>query len=100
MMKLRKLAIVGLLVLAVAGGYYTYTTRHPGTSDAFLGMYVVQIAPQVSDRVEQVAVHNNQTVQAGDLLFVIDPTPFKLAVHQAAARLQSSGTPWPRPRPR
>jgi len=51
-------------------------------------MHVVQIAPQVSGRVEQVAVNNNQTVQAGDLLFVIDPAPFKLAVHQAEARLQ------------
>jgi len=33
-MKLRKLAIVGLLALAAAGGgwwYYTYTLRHPST---------------------------------------------------------------------
>jgi membrane fusion protein (multidrug efflux system) len=90
-MKLRNLAIVSVLALVAAGGgwwYYQYSMRHPNTSDAYLGMHVVHIAPQVSGRVKQVTVHNNQAVHAGDLLFVIDPDPFELAVHKAEARLQ------------
>ncbi|MGD8587398.1 MAG: HlyD family secretion protein [Chromatiales bacterium] len=89
-MRLRNLFIVTLLVLAAGGGwwYYAYTLRHPHTADAYLGMHVVQIASQVSGRVKQVLVKNNQAVHAGDLLFVIDPAPFELAVDQAEARLQ------------
>ena len=44
---------------------------------------VVQVAPQVSGRVTQVLVTNNQPVKAGDVLFTIDRTPYELALEQA-----------------
>jgi membrane fusion protein (multidrug efflux system) len=46
-----------------------------------------QIAAQVSGPVSQVAVQQFQQVKSGQILFRIDPEPFRLAVNQAADRL-------------
>jgi membrane fusion protein (multidrug efflux system) len=54
------------------------------TDDAYVGAHVINIAAQVSGPVLRVDVHNNSPVRAHQLLFEIDPHPFKLAV--AAAR--------------
>ena len=92
-MKLRTIAIVLLLAVAASIGawrYYDYAARHPGTADAYLGMHLVRIAPQVSGPLEEVRIRNNQAVKAGELLLVIDPAPFELAVHQAEAQLQQA----------
>jgi membrane fusion protein (multidrug efflux system) len=91
--KLRNTAIV--LLLAAAAGiaawrYYDYAASHPSTEDAYLGMHLVRIAPQVSGPVKELAVRTNQAVKAGQLLLVIDPAPFELAVQQAEARLQQA----------
>ena len=49
--------------------------------------FVVRIVPEVSGKVVEVAVHNDQIVRTGDLLYRIDPTPFGLAVERAKAKL-------------
>jgi membrane fusion protein, multidrug efflux system len=92
-MNLRTSAIA--LLLAVAAGigawrYYEYGARHPSTADAYVGMHLVRIAPQVSGPVKALGVRNNQEVEAGQLLLVIDPSSFELAVEQAEARLQQA----------
>jgi RND family efflux transporter MFP subunit len=46
------------------------------------------VAPRISGPVINVAVIDNQAVKAGDLLFEIDPEPFKIAVAQAEANLK------------
>jgi len=91
--KLRTSVIVLLLAGAASVGawrYSDYAAHHPSTADAYLGMHLVRITPQVSGPVKELGVHNNQTVEAGQLLLVIDPAPFELAVQQAEARLQQA----------
>jgi membrane fusion protein (multidrug efflux system) len=46
---------------------------------------VVSIAPEVSGRILEVPVSENQVVKAGDLLFRIDPAPYRIALLQAEA---------------
>jgi membrane fusion protein (multidrug efflux system) len=92
-MNLRTTAVALLLAAAAGIGawyYYDYAARHPTTSDAYLGMHLVRIAPQVSGPVKELAVRTNQAVEAGQQLLVIDPAPFELAVQQAEARLQQA----------
>jgi RND family efflux transporter MFP subunit len=48
---------------------------------------VVSIAPEVAGTVIQVAVADNQPVKKGDILFVIDPERYRLALSQAEAGL-------------
>jgi membrane fusion protein (multidrug efflux system) len=91
-MNLRTTVIVLLLAAASVGAwrYYDYAARHPSTADAYVGMHLVRIAPQVSGPVLELPVRNHQSVAAGQLLLLIDPAPFKLAVQQAEARLQQA----------
>lgn len=62
----------------------------PLTPQAMATRTVVKIAPQVSGPVQSVAVANNQHVEAGQLLFAIDPAPFELALEQAKLALEQA----------
>lgn len=62
----------------------------PMTSYSTLQRPVLSIAPQVSGQVVEVAVDNNQRVKKGDLLFKIEDTDYKLALHQAELALQQA----------
>ncbi|MCL1035588.1 HlyD family secretion protein [Shewanella submarina] len=62
----------------------------PFTTQATLHKSVSNIAPEVSGVVTQVAVHNGEPVQQGQLLFSIDATSYQLAVAQAQAELNKA----------
>ena len=80
------LAALGLLILLLA--YYALADRRtPLTTDAYVQAYVVQIAPQVAGQVVQVAVGEGQQVEAGAMLFALDPRPFEHAVAKLEAKL-------------
>lgn len=49
-----------------------------------------EIRPQVSGRITEIHFEDGQRVEAGDLLFVIDPRPYEAAVQQAKAALQAA----------
>src|ERR1700674_5702791 len=57
----------------------------PWTRDATVRAYVVTMAPEVAGRVVELRVRDNQFVHKGDLLLVIDPTNFKIALQLADA---------------
>ena len=62
----------------------------PWTRDGRVKAYVVQVAPDVSGLVSTVNVVDNASVQAGDVLFVIDAKRFELANAQAHASLKAA----------
>ncbi|MCV5977916.1 biotin/lipoyl-binding protein, partial [Escherichia coli] len=49
---------------------------------------VTKVAPRVNGQITHLYVANNQEIQKGDLLFQIDPQPYKLAVEKAQLDLQ------------
>ena len=75
-------AAIGLAFLAWR--YYEYT---PWSRDGRVLVYTVQVAPEVSGTVVDLAVKGNQFVHKGDLLFQIDPGTFTNAVGSAEGRL-------------
>jgi multidrug resistance efflux pump len=81
--------LVTLLVVAVASyvGWrlWNYYTLSPWTRDARVLANVVELAPDVSGLISAINVTDNQKVQKGDVLFVIDQERFKVAVQQAEA---------------
>jgi multidrug resistance efflux pump len=71
--------------------YYLAADRvTPFTSQARVHALVVPVAAEVSGIVTDVMIDNNQAVQAGDLLFQIDPQNYELAVENARASLESA----------
>jgi RND family efflux transporter MFP subunit len=62
----------------------------PWTRDGTVRVYVVTMAPEVTGRIVELPVADNQFVHKGDLLMVIDPTNYKIAVSLAAAAVQQA----------
>ena len=96
--KLSLKAIVMLIVpalLLLLGGYYWLTSGGSVTTDdAQVKQDIVSVSPQVNGQVVEVLVRNGDKVKRGDLLFRIDPQPYRVALEQAeaqfaAARLQT-----------
>lgn len=75
-----------LLVLQIASD-----RTGPVTSIGTVEGLVLRISPRVQGELLQVPVSDNQTVEAGELLAEIDPTPFQLAVEAAEAELERAG---------
>lgn len=79
------------VVLAVGGGYLWLTGgRYASTDNAYLEQNRVTITADQSGRIVEVAVNENDPVKKGDLLFRIDPEPYKLALRQAEATVAVS----------
>jgi RND family efflux transporter MFP subunit len=57
----------------------------PWTRDGTVRAYVVAMAPEVAGRIVNLPVVDNQFVHKGDLLMLIDPTDYKIAVSLAEA---------------
>jgi multidrug resistance efflux pump len=84
-----------LIVLAIIFVVFLYSIiadrTTPYTSQAVVQAYVLRVAPEVAGRVLEVGVSDNQRVKAGELLFRIDPEPFKIALEQAEAKIAGVG---------
>src|SRR6202000_2536345 len=90
----RFLLLVVLPIVAVAGGlvFYLNGGRYVTTDDAYVGAQKVLITPDISGKIEKVVVQEGQPVKQGDVLFEIDPIPFRLAEQQAKATLDQAHT--------
>ena len=87
------LLVVVPLVAAMAGlTLYLNGGRYVTTDDAYVGAQKVLITPDVSGKIISVAVKEGQQVTTGDVMFQIDPVPFKLALAQARAKLDDAKT--------
>lgn len=83
------LSITAVLALSITGfAYWRYLEIYPSTDDAYIQAHIINIAPQISGRVQHVAVKNNDLVKQGQVLFIIDPKPYQLAVNKARAQLE------------
>lgn len=79
------------LVLLLVGGYFWLTSgRYVSTDNAYIQQDKVAISSDVSGRIVNVYVKENQHVNAGDILFRIDPEPYKVALAQTNAAIASA----------
>lgn len=77
------------VVLGVAGYMYLTAGRYVATDNAYVQADHATIAPQISGRIVEVLVHDNQPVKAGDVLFRIDAQPLEIAMARTQAQLAS-----------
>lgn len=59
----------------------------PSTSDAYASADTIDVVPEVSGRIVELAVTDNQQVKQGDLLFRIDPRTYEASLAKAEASL-------------
>jgi multidrug resistance efflux pump len=78
-------AFVAIVMALVTWDYYVTA---PWTRDGRVRVQVASVAPQISGQVTQLRVGDNQYVHKGDVLYVIDPFDFEVALHVARAQEQ------------
>src|ERR1700761_7971952 len=90
----RFLLLVVLPIVALIGGiaFYLNGGRYVGTDDTYVGAQKILITPDISGRIDKVVVKEGQLVHKGDLLFEIDPIPFRLTVDRAKAAVEQAKT--------
>ncbi|MBV8193298.1 MAG: HlyD family secretion protein [Alphaproteobacteria bacterium] len=86
--------LVTLTTVAIAAAtswamWNTYMEA-PWTRDATVRTYVVTKAPEVAGHIIELPVSDNQFVHKGDLLIVIDPTDYKIALELAEAAVKQA----------
>ena len=86
------LITLGTVVLAGFLGWALWRVYmgSPWTRDATVRALVVTMAPEVAGRIVELPVVDNQYVHKGDLLMVIEPTNYTIAVSQAEAAVQQA----------
>ncbi len=87
------LLLTGFAVLAAAAMMWAMWQAYmasPWTRDATVRVYVVTLAPEVAGRIVELPMADDQFVHKGDLLMVIDPTNYAIAVSSAQAQVDQA----------
>ncbi len=93
--KRRRSIVATLISLAIVAGAIVFglsvlrrTSNLPSTDDGSIDADVVHVAAAVGGRIIDLPVEENGRVLKGDLLFQIDPAPYRFAAEQARAELE------------
>jgi membrane fusion protein, multidrug efflux system len=79
-----------VVVLALAAYFYISGGRYEKTDDAYVMAARTAISANVSGRVVELAVHDNQAVQRGDVLYRLDDAPYRIYEQEAEAQLATA----------
>ncbi|MDH4565238.1 HlyD family secretion protein [Pseudomonas sp. BN414] len=93
--RIRRLVLMVLApccVIAISIGIYLHGGRYVETDNAYVKADKVPLSSDVSGTVLEVSARENQEVQAGQLLFRIDPASFRIAAAKAEAKLAQTRT--------
>jgi membrane fusion protein (multidrug efflux system) len=84
------LLTLGPLVVILVGGYVYYTGgRYVSTDNAYVKSDMVLVSPEIAGSLISVAVHENQRVKQGDVLFTVDDRSVQIARTRAEAQLRA-----------
>jgi membrane fusion protein (multidrug efflux system) len=81
---------VPLALVAIGGYFYLTSGETVSTNNAYVKQNIVSVSSDVAGRIMAVNVRENQMVKAGDILFQVDPEPYKVALAQADAAIASA----------
>ena len=86
----KRLATLGIALIATLMALVTwdYYVAAPWTRDGRVRVQVASVAPEVSGQIVELRVGDNQYVRRGDVLYVIDPFDYEVALRTAKAEAQ------------
>ena len=86
--------ILGAVIVVAAVVYFLYwllgASHHVGTDDAYINADVALVTPQVAGSIIAAPITDTKPVKKGDVLVVIDPADYKIALAQAKATLDQT----------
>ncbi|MES2699154.1 MAG: biotin/lipoyl-binding protein, partial [Pseudomonadota bacterium] len=88
--RLALMLIVPLILAGAAGFYWTGQQGKVSTDNAYVKQDMVAVSGEVGGRIIEVLVHEGDHVEAGQLLFRIDPEPYQLQIAQANAAIATA----------
>ena len=90
--RMRTFVMLVVPALLVIGGLYLWLASggSESTDNAQVKTDIVSVTAQITGPVIEVGVRNGDHVKRGDVLFRIDPAPFKVALEQAQAQLAAA----------
>ena len=85
---LKTVATMLILTIAVLAALiiWDFYVASPWTRDGSIRVQVASVAPQVSGQITEIRVVDNQFVHRGDVLYVIDPFDFQVALDTKKAQ--------------
>jgi membrane fusion protein (multidrug efflux system) len=81
---------VPLILLGIGAYFYLTSGRYVSTDNAYVEQDMVSVAPEVQGVITEVLVHENERVRRGQVLFRIDPRPYRIALAQADAQIAAA----------
>jgi membrane fusion protein, multidrug efflux system len=84
------MAAVPAILLAAGAWLWLASGRYVSTDNAYVQQDRVTITSNVSGRIVEAAVMANDPVKAGEVLFRIDPEPYRITLEGAEAALSSA----------
>jgi len=81
------LTLVLFIALAFLAHWYVKGRFYESTDNAYVQGEITRVSSQLSARIDEVLVQDNQHVAKGDLLVRLEPDDFRLAVERARAAL-------------
>jgi membrane fusion protein (multidrug efflux system) len=88
--RLLLMLVVPLLLLGLGGYWWLNSGKTVTTDNATVKQDITSIGAQVSGPILEVFVREGDRVKAGQLLFRIDPAPYRVALAQAEAQLAAA----------
>jgi len=82
-------AVILVAVVAIALKYWDYVAN-PWTRNGQVRANIIQVTPRVSGPIVKLPIIDDQFVEAGDLLFEIDPRTYQASLDQASANLDET----------
>jgi membrane fusion protein, multidrug efflux system len=79
--------ILVLVAMVLSWFIYRIYFANPRTDDAYVHANTASLAAHVSGEIVKLPIKDNQQVEQGELLFVVDPRPYKLALDTARTKL-------------
>jgi multidrug resistance efflux pump len=81
--------VTALVAILLAWALWYHYLRSPWTRDGRMRVEVVNIATEISGKVVELDVVDNQKIKKGDVLFRIEPVDYRLALIQTESAVQS-----------
>ena len=76
--------------ILIYGAYAIFTHFYMYETDAYLQSHVVIVSPEVSGKVKKLSVHDMEPVKKGQVIFKIDPTPYRALLAKAQGKLRTA----------